>query len=358
MARIVFPAPPVDSEQTRSFRTHASYIRAFRELALGESALPLEDAVAGLHASAAPLLFRSDGPPRSCDREQLLACLRRAWATARLLEHTHALAEDSEIIRLANSWGAVQTYYVLYGAAQALMVAEGGTRPQSHEPTKRRYVDLWTSRTLHIAPWTVAATSPGDRLADRDGILGGPGRALDLDLHPWVAWQGEQAWDIAAKALRSTRQLLVDTRLAGKRREKLAAKKKQWRLDQEARTASSRKPAAEPRTVRLTAAEREAATDAVRPATMADYLYRLRVKANYEDVTVFSDGPSSDREAAEVGADLVALASATLLVHELRIAAIIGSDDLVKAMDGVLLHTSGESTGGLAHRRDLHARLS
>lgn len=33
-----------------------------------------------------------------------MACLRRAWATARLLEHTHALVEGSEIIRLANSW--------------------------------------------------------------------------------------------------------------------------------------------------------------------------------------------------------------------------------------------------------------
>ncbi|MFE4423736.1 hypothetical protein [Streptomyces sp. NPDC056817] len=105
-------------------------------------------------------------------------------------------------------------------------------------------------------------------------------------------------------------------------------------------------------------AEREAATGAIRPATMADYLYWLRVKANYEDVTVFSDGPPSDREATEVGADLVALASATLLVHELRVAAIIDSDDLVKAMDTVLLHASGESTDGLAHRRDLHARLS
>ncbi|GAA2402808.1 hypothetical protein [Streptomyces coeruleofuscus] len=358
MARIVFPPPPVDSEQTRSFRTHASYIRAFRELALGEGTSSLNNAVAGLHASAVPVLFSPGGPPNACDRDQLLACLRRAWATARLLEHTHALAEDSEIIRLANSWGAVQAYYVLYGAAQALMVAEGGTRPQMHEPTKRRYVDLWTSRSLRIAPWTLAAAAPGSRLADADGILGGPGRALDFDLHPWVAWQGEQAWDIAAKALRSTRQLLVDDRLANKRREKLAAKKKQWRLDQEARATSGRKPAVEPKTVRLTTAEREAVAGAVRPATMADYLYRLRIKANYEDVTVFSNGPSSDREAIEVGADLVALASATLLVHELRIAAIIGADDLIKAMDAVLLHASGESAGGLAHRRDLHARLS
>ncbi|MBT1104342.1 MULTISPECIES: hypothetical protein [Streptomyces] len=183
MARIVFTPPPVDSEQTRSFRTHASYIRAFHELALGDSRG--EDAVASLHDSAAPALFRADVPSRSCNREQVLACLRRAWATARLLEHTHALAGDSEIIRLANSWGAVQSYYVLYGTAQALIVAEGGERPQMHEPTKRRYVDLWTTRSLQIAPWALAAAAPGTRLADADGILGGVDdlvKAMDLVL--------------------------------------------------------------------------------------------------------------------------------------------------------------------------------
>lgn len=358
MPRIVLPSPPVDSEQTRSFRTHASYIRAFRELALGNSGSPLEETVAGLHASATPILFKPGGLPSSCDRDQLLACLRRAWATARLLEHTHALAQDSEIIRLANSWETIQAYYVMYGAAQALMVAQGDTRPQMHEPTKRRYVGLWTSCGLQIAPWTLAAAAPGTRLADADGILGGPGRALNVDLHPWVAWQGEHAWDIAARALRSTRQLLIEERLAKRRQEKLTARKKQWRLDQQACAASGRKPEPEPKVGRLTTAEREEAAAGFRPTTIADYLFRLRIKANYKDVTVFSDGPTSDSEAAALGADLVALASATLLVHELRIAAIIGSSDLVKSMDAVLLHTSGEAIGGMAHRRDLHARLS
>ncbi|MGC0344385.1 hypothetical protein [Streptomyces sp. SLBN-8D4] len=171
-------SPALDSEQTRSFRTHASYIRAFRELALGEEESDLDDAVARVHAAAAPLLYRPSAAARPCDREQLFACLRRAWATARLLEHTHDLAHVSEIIRLANSCGAVQAYYVLYGCAQALMVAEGGTRPHAHE-TKRRHVDLWTSRTFSLAPWTLACAAPGSRLADADGFLAGPGRSLD-----------------------------------------------------------------------------------------------------------------------------------------------------------------------------------
>ncbi|MFE9132149.1 hypothetical protein ACFYOF_43220 [Streptomyces sp. NPDC007148] len=273
------------------------------------------------------------------------------------MEHTHELAGDSEIIRLANSWGAVQTYYVLYGCAQALMVAEGGARPQMHEPTKRRYVDLWTSRAVQLAPWTLASTAPGTRLADADGFLAGPGRPLDLDLHPWASWQGEQAWDIAARALRSTRQLMVEDRLAAKRRELLNAKKKAWRADRDARLAAGRTHAPEPKSVRLTAADKDAVAAAVRPVTMADYLYRLRIKANYEDVTVFSIGPTTDHEAAQVGTDLVALASATLLVHELRIAAVIGCDELVKAMDAVLLHSAADSASNMAQRRDLHARI-
>ncbi|MDN3029742.1 hypothetical protein [Streptomyces sp. S.PB5] len=357
MPRISLPSLAPDSEQTRSFRTHASYIRAFRELALGDGASDLDDALARLHAVAAHALYRPPASPRTCDREQLLACLRRAWATARLLEHTHDLAGDSEIIRLANSWGAVQAYYVLYGCAQALMVAEGGTRPHAHETTKRRYVDLWTSRTVSLSPWTLAAVVSGTRLADADGFLTGPGRPLDLDLHPWVSWQGDQAWDIAARALRSTRQQLVEERLTAKRREMLSAKKKAWRADRDARLAAGRTPAPEPKSVRLTAAERESVAGAVRPVTMADYLYRLRIKANYEDVTVFSSGPTTDREAADVGANLVALASATLLVHELRIAALIGRDELVKAMDGVLQRSAADSASGMAQRRDLHARI-
>lgn len=357
MPRIVVSPPPQASEQTRSFRTHASYIRAFRTLALGDSRSTLEEATARLHTDATAQLYRAPAVSKVCDRGQLFACLRRAWATARLLEHTHALAEDSEIVRLANSWGAVQAYYVLYGAVQALIVAEGGSRPGSHEPTKRQYVDLWTSRRTQIAPWTLAATAPGTRLAGPEGILSGPGRPLDLELHPWAAWEGDEAWDIAAKALRSTRQALVDDRLTKARREKLSGKKRAWRAERDACLAADRKPGREPRSVRLTVAERRDIADRVRPATLADYLYRLRIKANYEDVSVFSHGPTSDLEATQVGGDFVALSSATLLVHELRIAAIIGTEELVKAMDAVLMQTSTGTVSSLAQRRDLHARI-
>ncbi|MFH0175713.1 hypothetical protein [Streptomyces cacaoi] len=305
---------------------------------------------------AAEQLFKPSGTSRDVDLGQVTSCLRRAWTTASLLEATHSLAEDSEIVRLANGWSTVQAYYVLYNATQAVLVAEGHERPEQHEQTKRQFVDMWTQRAAKLAPWDFAAAHPVVRGADVDGFLGGPGRPLDTGLHPWTAWQGQQAWDIAAKALRTTRNALVDDRLRKARERKLADRRKAWRADCEARTHLGQKARPEPKTANLTATERDVVEQRTRPVTVADYLYRLRVKANYDDITVFADGPTSDAEAAAMAADLVDLACATLLVHEVRLAARIGSKELVRVMDDVLLK-SRAYTGHLSLRRDLHAGL-
>jgi hypothetical protein len=92
----------------------------------------------------------------------------------------------------------------------------------------------------------------------------------------------------------------------------------------------------------------------MRAFTLLDYLYRLRVKANYEDATVFIDGPENDRVSAQVARDLELLAGATLLVHELRVGQQIGREQMLALVDGWL--TGPGRRGGtvaLAARREL-----
>ncbi|MFI1096324.1 hypothetical protein [Streptomyces sp. NPDC020917] len=353
---IKFAVPPPDSEQLRSFRTHASYVRAFRELALQGGWTDLETASVQLHSTAAERLFKPPRTPWAGNLDQVKSCLRRAWNTASLLEATHSLAEEPEIVRLANGWGAVQTYYVLYNVAQATLVAEGRERPKQHEQTKRQFVDLWTYRAAKLAPWSLAAAHTSAKECDEEGFLAGPGRPLDMGLHPWTAWQGEQAWDIGAKALRTTRSALIEDRLRKARDQKLSARRKLWYTECGERAQQGKSARPEPKSVKLTASERSATEVGLRPVTIADYLYRLRVKANYDDITVFVDGPASDSEATAMASDLVDLASATLLVHEVRIAARIGSKELVRLMDDALLRSSAY-VGHLNMRRDLHSRL-
>ena len=57
-------------------------------------------------------------------------------------------------MRLTNTWGAVQAYYVGYHETQALIVARGAARPSTHPNTQNQFVDLWVKRNLDLAPWT------------------------------------------------------------------------------------------------------------------------------------------------------------------------------------------------------------
>jgi len=66
----------------------------------------------------------------------------------------------------------------------------------------------------------------------------------------------------------------------------------------------------------------------VRSYTILDYLYRLRIKANYQDAGMFIDGPEDESASRRVHRDLVTIASCTLLVHECHIGGIVGKTQM------------------------------
>jgi hypothetical protein len=91
-----------------------------------------------------------------------------------------------------------------------------------------------------------------------------------------------------------------------------------------------------PSTAKLTPAESGGVRTGVRPYTLLDYLYRLRVKANYEDATVCIDGPEDDFISAHVAQGVELLAPATLLAHELRVGQQIGRAKMLELVDAGL----------------------
>ena len=345
-----------ESDYARSFRTHAAYLRAMRNLALGSSWRPLESSLEDLAARAVPQVA-SGTRGADIDLDAVLGCLNRAWGTELILATTSALASDSEVIRLANSWGSVQAYYALYGATQAVLVAEGRARPQNHETTRKAFVDLWVTRRIDLAPWTFALAEPGTRMADVDGFIGGPGRPLDTSLHAWSSWGDEQCWDIAAKALRGVRKHHVDEQYASARTRKRAQRRKEFAADQDERVAQGKRALVRPpwwdKTPNLTSAEKAAIEMKTRPTTIIDHLYRLRIRANYEDTRVFSDGPDNDEAAAQWSRNLVAVTSASLLVHELRLLHLLGKRVVVTAADQWLARNRTSVAGGLSQRRGM-----
>jgi hypothetical protein len=209
--------------------------------------------------------------------------------------------------------------------------------------------------------WSLAIGSILDKTTDASGAINGPGRPIH-DVHPWSSCGTENCWDLAASALRSTRKNAVEEQLTRHRQGKVRDRKMSWKAEEQLRISAGKNPRKEPRWPRqsnLSTDETSAAEKGVRPFIWLDYLYRLRIKANYEDARMFTEGPETEHESGIVLRDLVELASATLLAHELRISRLIGAPVLLAEVDEWLRRNSPPGiTHGLAMRRELLRSLS
>lgn len=352
-----------ESAHMRRFRTHAAYLRALRQLALGGNhhlfdqinpSKLIEHGLPNLTARVTEETFAGKAG-QAVATDEVLACLNRAWGTELILATTVALASTSDVVGLANSWGSVQAYYAVYGAVQAVLLAEGHARPDNHQGTQRSFVDLWTYRRVDLAPWTLAAASIGSKSADPDGFLGGPGRPLNLSLHPWSGWTGDECWDISALALRSTRRRIKEERRDAARERIRTQRRKEFNARQKEREAAGKRLLKQPSwwnsNPQLTKTDKANIDFKLRPITLLDHLFRLRIRANYEDALMFSEGPETQWAAQLWAANLVALTSASLLVHEWRLAHLLGETFMHKAADEWLRRHRSEVAGGLALRR-------
>jgi len=310
--------PPLNafSNPVEAFRTHANYIRAFGRIAAD-----------GIHGRRAAFESISSRFALSCptvggspsDEGGVKRSLRNAWSTELLLDVTASLAPDDEFIRLANNWVVVQAYYTVYHATQALMQAKGSPRPTSHPPTQRQFLSLWSSLSVPLLPWGLAYSALGCKQFP-------PHPPVDPDLHAWAPCDSTTAWSLVAKALRTTRKYAVDEALSKRREDKFRERKKHWREAETERLKNGRRPRAEPDFKRptLDAAEKSRVLNGVRPHSLIDYLWRLRIRTNYEDSAMFTEGQEDTRSSLEVR-DLVRwIASSTLFVNELAVANIFG----------------------------------
>jgi hypothetical protein len=258
---------------------------------------------------------------------------------------------SDEMIKLSNNWAVVQLYYALYHAGHALMLAMGGQPPKTHEATAKRFLDLWVKplEPEAVMPLSLAYAYLGP-------VNGRSGIQLDDGIPNWTSCDSMTCWSLALKALRTTRADQLPERLDKRRKEKLRDRQKKWKEEEEARLAKGKTARKAPNWSRpnLDPAERDEVAQRLRTHSLIDYLYRLRTRSNYEDVSMFSDGPEDDTVSARVHGDLTRLAAACLLIHELYIGQCVGSDQLRGWADGwIATYPSSPASVGLAVRRQL-----
>lgn len=308
-----------------SFLTHANYLRALASEA-GQASLVSEGkALSALAARVNASPSTADSRPAMIDYDQVQRSLSNAWGTELLLALSGRYVLDDEVIRLANNWAVVQAYYVVYHATQALAVARGFPRPDSHPKTQNQYANFWVNRPLDLSPWALGAAASGWRNCPA-------GRAIDPAIHGWSGCSRLTQLSIAAKAYRTTRDDAVAEALDRLRERKRAERRRAWAAEEKSRLDKGRKPRKEPpsRKPHLTPADQVSVNGKVPTHSLIHYLYRLRIKTNYVDSAMFTDGPPDETRSAIVHRDLRYIASATLLVHELHVGRLVGLPRLRK----------------------------
>jgi hypothetical protein len=328
---MVSPVVSPNADLTASFRSHENYLCAFGSLAgfpfmPGKGHQILENIANDVMA-----VFPQTNRPRQLDTDELSGCLNRAWGTELLLAMSMRFVGEDEMMRISNSWGCVQLYYVGYSSVQALVVASGQSRPASHPKTQDQAITFWANRQSGAAPFSFAAKPGSVSNRDPKAYAHGPGRDIDVNVHSWTACDSTNCWDIAGLALRTTRQDAVEKQLAEARQKKIRQKRKDWQTAETARLAKGKPPRTAPvyKTAQLSDAEKDACEQNVRAYGWLDYLYRLRIKANYEEARMFTEGPDDEHTSALVARNMIRLATAVMIAHEVRIAQIVGKKTLL-----------------------------
>jgi len=342
----------VDSP-VESFKTHSNYIRAFATLVGADS----QNSPLLIYSELANKVVQSGcltNPTKATiDDRQLFSSLRNAWGTELLINIGRHFVEEPELVKLSNNWSTVQAYYVLYHSTQAVFVAKGNVRPMTHPITQRTFHSLWADRNLYLEPWTLSYGSKGTRNIPSH-------ITINDTIHNWSRCSPDTAWSLACKALKTTREDKLAKSVSKAREKKKLERIRNLRKKEAVRIRPSKSPEKTPnvRLPLLTREEKLRVDNNEPPTTIIDYLYRLRIRTNYVDSSMFTDGPEDELASIQVRDDLSIIAGGNLLLAELTVSRIVGHDVFLRLInDWVCANVPGRITFGIRDRLHIHNRM-
>jgi hypothetical protein len=297
---------PTDEEgRSRRFTVHRNYltsVRLFLETIYGtDTILPL-----GLLRAQRqlPAFRRINRRSLSSEREfrRLLAI---SWASE--LQLRLAAVGGDAFLRYSNAWAPVQAYYAVYMSVQAWLVTVGMSGLlDDHTRTLRSTVSHLLRRRLLPHPWDVSCEGSPEL---RERVIKGLPSNADPDAHIELLANPTLAdfYPRFAKMLETTRDL------------RLKRLRKEW-LRRTNRT-------------RMLQAEKREMAAQLHPTTLFDYLWRLRIRANYGDVSAFLMSGVDDAAHTRFHEGLVTVAGATCLLVQSLVVAQVGTHAYSSAAD-------------------------
>ena len=249
------------------FETYRFYLACFRDHLLMEyKDLP------GFIAKS-PELLASVKSSQSIDPAPIEPHLRIAWNTEFLLSIDHG---DPDIVRINNQWATIQAYYAVYSGLEALAYALDGHLPKSHSKAQRKCSDYLIN--LGISPWDKAFRGAEGKSGSAHKPVNFPS---SLAIPHNLQRSGVDPLGMIARCLKAEHSHRIDDK---------------WRNKKESGCFKYQyKPG---------------------PTTLLHFLYRLRIKSNYQEIDAFvSQAPQ--HEILDFAQALQALTSWSLALFEM-----------------------------------------
>ena len=292
---------PTGSDDEMTFHTFRGYLEA--TCAWASDLYPHSDGlVAGVAAAVKARPWRDERPSGKALSPRAGQILRNGWATEVLLNAPRSLGGD-DLVSFANLWAPVQAYYAVFNAFTALAHLVTPNPPQTHAKLL-----TWAAtaaggvRTPFVVPWTTRVAGAPGAWSYLDF-----GRAvIDPKISNLVAPHAGNAPSLLAMALRTTRA-------------------EQVRDHREGWLAALPKTRAGTRRKTMPGAALHDNTMNMRPTTLYDLLWRLRVRSNYKEGDAFLSGALSPADAADFHNALCDIVAATMVTVEIFLAHHVGS---------------------------------
>lgn len=298
------PAAPRGSDDELAFHTFRGYLGAVCDWS-GALYPHADGNLAGVAGAvkAKPWRARTQGGRVLTARGAEI--LRNGWATEELLNSPRALGGD-DLVAFANLWAPVQGYYAVFNAFTALAMTLTGSRPPKTHATLLTFAATHAAHPASpfVVPWAARVGGPPGAHT-YDGFGGAP---LDLGISNLVSHNATNAPSLLAKGLRTTR------------REQIKEHHDGWCRN--LRTAAGKPRKTLPKTVLLANATK------LRPTTLFDLLYRLRLRSNYQEGDALLSGALGPADAATFHTALSEIVAATLLTTEIYLVHVIGKPTL------------------------------
>lgn len=226
--------------------------------------------------------------------------LRNAWATEVLLNAPRTLGDD--LVTFANLWTPVQAYYAVFNGITALSHVVTANPPHGHvRLLSWAATAAGSPNAPFVMPWTARVAGPPGAWAYHD--LGSD--PINEKISNLVAPRVANAPSLLAMGLRTTRTTQIEEHRPG------------WLKGLTTNAGKQR--------LNLPTSELLKRAAAMRPTTLFDLLYRLRIRSNYQEGDAFLTGPLSASDAADFHNALCTIVGATMLTVEIFIAHHVGA---------------------------------